>query len=979
MGLQVKGSIVIVFMLLFRFQFVFSQTGQPDPVAESWADSILIGLSQEEKIGQLIMVAAYSNKQGSYYQNLQNLIERYHIGGLIFFQGSPQMQYDLTRRFQEVARVPLFIAMDAEWGAAMRLDSLESLPRQMTLGAIRDNRIIYNYGAEIARQCRLLGVHINFAPVLDVNNNAANPVINVRSFGENPQQVAEKGIACIRGLQDNGIMAAGKHFPGHGDTRTDSHYALPLIGHPRERLDSIEMVPFKKAIAEGLEGMMVAHLNIPALEARQGWSASLSKNIVTGTLKEEMGFRGITFTDALNMRGVTSVIPAGKLEVEAFKAGNDILVMPVNTGKTITELNKALDDGRISGDELDGRVKKILYRKYQAGLNETEKRSAGDLTRRINGPVPALNQEIFEHAITLVKNEDNLIPFHLIDTTRFASLAVNAGQPLDFQSMLDQYTSVDHFAVTDDQAPNLDYERLLNRLAAYEVVIISLHKVSGNRGQYAVSKKTIDFIRALDQSTQVVLVVFGIPYTLDLFSGIRHLLCGYEDTPYSRQVVPQILFGALPARGRLPVTVSPQLREGAGVDTRMLGRLSFRYPERLGLTDPYCEAIDNIVQEAIEEKAMPGCQVLIARKGSVIFNKQYGYQTYDSLKAITDHSMYDLASVTKVAGTIQALMMLYDKGLVDLDKKISRYLPELINTNKEDLIIRDILTHQSGLFPYLPFWKKTIFPAGNYKKYYRRQPSGEYSIEVTPGFFTKPALRDSLWSWIIQSDLIEKEDPEKPYEYKYSDMGFYVIQRLIEEITAMPLDRFLEEFIFEPLGLRAFSFLPRKKFPVDLLVPSEVDGHFRKDLIQGNVHDEIASIYGGVAGHAGLFSNAYELSKILQMNLQDGYYGGIRYFQPNTLNEFTRRQYKNNRRGLGWDKPMIIGDDYNPASFFASQKSYGHSGFTGTYAWVDPEYDLIYIFLSNRSYPDAENRKLIDQDVRKRIQTVIYSSILNKE
>jgi len=979
MGLREKGLLVfLIILIVFQNAGLYAQnTEQTDKY--TWMDSILNKMTIDEKIGQLIMIPVYSDKTEKYYQDIDDLISRYHVGGLIFFQGTPTRQAELTNRFQHQARIRLFIAMDAEWGLSMRLDSIKSLPRNMTLGAVQDNRLIYNVGAEIARQCKIMGIHINFAPVLDVNNNADNPVINIRSFGENPGIVTEKGMAYIDGLQDNGIIAVGKHFPGHGDTDTDSHQALPVITHQKDRLDSIELKPFENAINAGLKGIMVAHISVPFLESEDGLPASLSQKIIAKLLKNDFHYKNLVFTDAMNMQGVTSRFPEGNRELQAFIAGNDIIVMPVNVPAVLKTFKSAIRENIISEQDISNRVKKVLAFKYEAGLFDEPDVATEKITQKINKNLDDLNYRVFENATTLLSNRNNLIPFHLVDTIRFASLTIGEKNNIRFKNRINRYADIKHYHIQKNELSQNDYNRLYEDLRQFEVVLVSIHNLNNNSGrQYGLDQGIIGFINKLNQATNVVVMIYGNPYSLRYFEDCSTLICAYEDNTYAQETVIQQLFGALPFKGKLPVSASKKLAEGTGIVSKAIGRLGYSSPVREEFDPGKLSFVDTIIYHSIKERIIPGAQLLIARNGKIIMEKNYGYFTYDSIRQVNDTSLYDLASVTKVAGTLQILMMLVDHGFIDPDKKISYYLPELKNTNKQDLIIRDILSHQSGLIPYYPFWADTKrFKNGRFE-YYSSTPDNEFMMEITSNMYAKPEVKDTVWNWMIQSDLIEKEDAAKPYEYVYSDIGFYLIQKLVEQITGMAVNNFLNEYIFRPLGLKYISYLPKNHFPLEQIVPTEVDYTFRRGIIHGNVHDEIASIFGGVAGHAGLFSNAYSLATIMQMNLQNGYYGGIQYIQPDIVQQFTDRQYRFNRRGMGWDKPQIIGDEYNPASYFASTDSFGHSGFTGTYAWVDPEYNLIYIFLSNRTFPDADNKKLIDLEVRKRIQTIIYSSIIDK-
>ena len=978
MGLRKKGFLVVFLYLICVPEINFASNHALNAEKKAWVDSLFNTMTLDEKIGQLLMIPVYSNKDEQYYSDIDYLISRYHVGGIIFFQGRPSRQAELTQRFQKKSKIRLFVGMDAEWGMSMRLDSIKPLPRNMTLGAVWDNRLVYNMGAQIARQFKIAGMHINFAPVLDVNNNPDNPVINIRSFGEDPYVVSEKGIAFMKGMQDNGIIAVGKHFPGHGDTGTDSHYALPVIDHNRSRLDSIELLPFKKAIQAGIKGIMVAHLNIPALESTPGLPATLSRNIVTGLLKEELKYQNLVFTDAMNMRGVTSLFPEGVRELEAFKAGNDMILMSVNIPAVLKTFKTAISNKKISETEIGERVRKILIAKYESGVFDEIPVIKEELSERLNVKIDELNYRIFENATTLVNNKNNLVPFRLTDTIRFASLSIYDDNVEKFKKIVNRYGSFDHYSYSKNQMSRNTYDNLFSKLSGYEVVIVSIHNINNrSRQNYGIRQADIDFINKLNNSTNVVLVAYGTPYSLRFFEQCGILLCAYEDNAYAQETVAQQLFGAISIKGKLPVSASDRLQAGSGMELPSIGRLGYSTPASEKFNVKSLSLVDTIIEDAIREEMIPGAQLLIARNGRIVKETCYGYQTYQKEFPVTDTILYDLASVTKVAGTIQILMMLVEHGFIDPDKKISFYLPELKNTNKEDLVIRDILSHQAGLIAYYPYWINTINGRNSRKEYYSSVADGKYEIEVIPGMYAKPNLKDSIWNWMIQSDLVEKEDSLKPYEYVYSDIGFYLIQRLIEKVTGVPLNEFLEEYLYTPLGLNYISYLPKNNFPLKQIAPTEVDNVFRKGVIQGNVHDEIASIFGGVAGHAGLFSNAYSLAVIMQMNLQNGYYGGNQYIHPNTLSDFTERQYTFNRRGLGWDKPQVIGHEYNPASFHASMKSYGHSGFTGTYVWVDPGFDLVYIFLSNRTYPDAGNKKLIDSEVRKRIQTVIYSSLIN--
>ena len=443
-------------------------------------------------------------------------------------------------------------------------------------------------------------------------------------------------------------------------------------------------------------------------------------------------------------------------------------------------------------------------------------------------------------------------------------------------------------------------------------------------------------------------------------------------------MVPQILFGAREAKGRLPRRVGKDLPAGTGEHTPTLGRLAYTQPAAVGLNPDTLRLIDTLANWAIRERATPGCQVLVARRGAVVFSKSYGYQTYDSLLPVNNQTIYDIASVTKVAATTQAMMFLQERGAVVLDDKLSAYLPELRGTDKRNITIREVLLHRAGLRSYVPFWQMTRDRYGLHPELYRFSLENDFSTQIASGLYATPSLRDSLWNWTIQSKMISARGRSvgwKPrHGYRYSDLGFYMLLRLIEQVAQQPLDAFMEENFYAPLGLTTLTYQPLCKLSQSRIAPTEEDRQFRNTLVRGTVHDEGAALCGGVAAHAGLFSNAHDLAVLMQMNLQDGYYGGTRYLRPGTVSRFSTRQFNDSRRALGWDKPEYLHDG-GPTAPEASLASYGHLGFTGTSVWVDPKYELVYVFLANRVHPDARNTKLLTEGIRTKIQSVVYRAM----
>jgi beta-glucosidase-like glycosyl hydrolase/CubicO group peptidase (beta-lactamase class C family) len=943
-----------------------------------WVDSVFNAMSPDERLGQLFMVAAYSNQNEKHQKDIEALIQEYNIGGLIFFQGGPVRQANLTNRYQQVAKVPLFIGMDAEWGLGMRLDSTISYPRQMTLGAITDDDQIYRMGAEIARQSKRLGVHINFAPVVDINSNPENPVIGTRSFGEEKENVAAKGIAYMRGLQYNGVMANAKHFPGHGDTGSDSHITLPVVAHSKQRMSETELFPFKKLFADSLMSVMVAHMHIPAYDATKNQASTLSKAIVTDLLKKDLGFKGLVFTDALNMKGVNQYYKPGEVDVQALLAGNDVLLYSEDVPEAIKGIKKAIKTKKISQSEVDSKVKRILAGKYWAGLHSLARIDPTNLHQDLNNPQAELvKRNLYEQAITLVTNENKLVPFQVLDTNTFASVSIGLPTGNEFQATLDNYASFQHYAVTAENATEQYYNTLAEKLSHFKVVVVSLHKLNNASAKsYGISLQTRTFIERLRTKTQVVVSVFGNPYSLKYFDKIKHLVCAYEDNEITQSLVPQMLFGAVEMKGKLPVSAAP-FKQGTGIQTTSLKRLSYSVPESVGMSAAYLnEGIDSLINWAIKDKNMPGCQILVAKQGKVIFSKSYGHLTYDSVEQVKPHTIYDIASVTKVAATLQAVMFLHERQLLDVNQKASYYLPELKGSNKENMLIRDILMHQAGLIAYLAHWEKTRTSGkGLNSSYYSQIQNGLHSLEIAPGLYGIESMKDSLWKWTIDSRLLYKPRNQTQHRFEYSDLGFYIMQKVAERLLNQPIEDFLMQNFYSPLGLYRLTFNPLCNFDESCIAPTEQDRVFRGRQIRGSVHDQGAAMMGGVAGHAGLFSNANNLAILMQMNLQKGYYGGRRYLLEPTLPTFTKSYNTGNRRGLGWDRPRPEGGGL--VSDFASRNSYGHTGFTGTFAWVDPDEELVYIFLSNRIYPSAHNEKLMKNNIRRRVQDIVYKSIIN--
>jgi beta-N-acetylhexosaminidase len=963
-----------VFMLVFlAFSGVNRNEYLPKSKAlrKSWADSVFAGLSTDQKIGQLFMVAAYSNKDAKHANEIENLIKKHHIGGLIFFQGGPVRQAALTNRFQGKSKIPLLISIDGEWGLAMRLDSTISYPRQMTLGALADDSLIYEMGREIGRQCRRMGIHVNLAPVADVNNNPSNPVIMMRSFGENKNLVARKAVAYMKGMQSVGVMANGKHFPGHGDTDADSHKTLPVIKHSRKRLDSLELFPFRELVKEGIGSMMVAHLYVPALDTTTNTATTLSPKVVNDLLKKEMKFQGLIFTDALNMKGVSGFYQPGEVDVKALLAGNDVLLFSQDVPKAIDEIKSAVATGKISQAEIDERVLKILKAKEWCGLNKYKPIELQGLVADLNSSRSEfLRRKLFGKSITALKNERNILPLKRLDTLRIA--VVNLGTPKTngFGEIAGNYSAVKVFTVSK-QAKAQEVDSMMAGVKWANLVLVNICQTSPNAtGSFGFSTQQGGLLKKIAGLRPVVLSVFGNPYLagkIDDIDKSKAVLFCFEENEHSLELLPQVIFGGRSATGRLPVTASAVYPAGSGVDIFSNGRFAFTWPEEFGIARSQFRKIDSLVNYGISEKAFPGAQLLIAKSGKVIYKKSYGYHTYAQKRPVSDNDIYDLASITKIAASTAALMDQVEKGRIKLDDHLCYHLPELEGTNKMNLTIREILSHQAGLKDWIPFWMKTV-KKGEYKSgLYTRKPDATHTLRVSDSLYMLTSYKDSIWKAILESEV------KKEGEYKYSDLGYYMIQKIIEKYEGESLDTYLEKRFYRPLGMTTATYKPREKFPLSRIVPTEYDALFRKQLVWGDVHDQGAAMMGGVGGHAGLFSNATDLATMMQLFMNFGVYGEEKYLDSTTVAEFIRCQFcPMNRRGAGFDKPETDPMRNNPVCSCASPFSFGHSGFTGTFAWADPATGIVYILLTNRVYPDANVNKLVKLGLRSKIQEEVY-------
>ena len=879
------------------------QTNNSDEEA-AWVNATYDGMTLDERIGQLFSIRAHSDLGKKHTDWVEEQIRKYHVGGMTFFQGTPEKQAELTNRYQSLSKVPLMIAVDAEWGLGMRFKkSAISFPRQLTLGAIQDNRLLYEMGIEVARQCRRLGMHVNFAPVVDVNNNPNNPVINTRSFGEDRYNVAAKSYMYMKGMQDGNIIACAKHFPGHGDTDVDSHYDLPVITHDRQRLDSLELFPFKVLAQHGVQSMMVAHLSVPNIDDTKNLATSLSPKAVSDLLKKEIGFEGLIFTDALEMKGVTKHFAPGEVAAKSLMAGNDVLDLPDDIAKCVLEIKRYITEGKLSESRIEESTKKVLRAKFRLGLHSYTPIKTSNIRKELNTPQAiALKNKLIQNSMTLVRNPDDLIPFKNIGETNFASISIGTNSTTKFQQTLSFYKNMPHFTAPK-KISSSKQTRLIKSVKDKDVVFVSFHDLSSYAKKgFGLTVEEKGFIKALSKQTKVVLVHFGNPYALKYFDNIDYVLQAYDEDEVTQEIAAQALFGAFAIDGRLPVTASPKSKFNMGVTTQSLLRLGFGTPGSVGMDADKLAQIDDLMKEAMDMKATPGGVILVAKDGKIVFNKAYGHHTYAKKRSVKNTDIYDLASVTKIAASTISMMKLYENGEVNIHSAASQYIPILKGTNKENITIHDMMAHRAQLKPWIPFFEATVSKRKKpLPKYYSSKKSETYNIQISDKLFMKESYIGEMWKLIYDSELLSTR------KYRYSDLAFYLVAKIIQDVKKQPLDQFANQNFYKKLGLHTTTFNPLDKFSKSVIPPSEDDKYWRQKRVQGYVHDMGAAMLGGVSGHAGLFSNASDLAIIMQMLLNEGYYGGEQFFSPSTVRLFTNRHAECTRRGIGFDMKELDG------------------------------------------------------------------------
>ena len=934
-----------------------------------WVDSIYNAMTLDEKIGQLFFVQANSLKSNNSEQ-IKSHIKNQKIGGLIFSKGTPNNQINLTKSFQKISKVPLLISMDAEWGLSMRLDSVPKFPWNMSLGSISNNHLIEKVGKTIGKQCKTVGVHLNFSPVVDINTNPKNPIIGNRSFGESKENVANKSISFMNGLQSQNILSTAKHFPGHGDTSKDSHKTLPIIKHKRKRILKTELYPYKKLIENGLPAIMVAHLEVPSLEKEKNLPSSLSKKIIK-ILKKNLKFKGLIITDALNMSGATNYMK-NNIDLMAFLAGNDILLMSNDPILGISKIKEALNSGNIPMERLEYSVKKILKAKYMVGLNKKINLQQLNIKESFeNSSFKALQQELVEDIPALIKNSNSIIPLNL-KQNKILNIRFGNAKGDEFSRYLNKYSKVDSFVINDSTSVN-DIKILSNQ---YEIVLTSFHFKSETPWKNIGTKITENerkIFNSLNLFKRNILISFNNPYFLSQINldGFESVVVAYQNDILFQKIVAQQLFGAISFNGALPVSLNKDFKIGKKIMTEKINILSYSEPITVGFKETVSKKIDSIVEYAIMENMMPGAQVLVSKNSKIIHEKGYGNFRYSKSNKVTTETIYDLASLTKILVTTPLMMKLVHEKKIKINDKIGSLIPRYSDSNKSNLTIKELLSGYAGLVPWIPFYSETLDNSLKPRKeLYTFKPKDGFNLKVAPNLYLKESYRDSIFEKI-------KTSPISDEKVKYSDLAFLILQEYIESEYQGNLDQIIKKNLFNEISIN-LTYNPSNVISTKYITPTEIDNYFRHKEIHGYVHDMAASMLGGIAGHAGLFGSAIEVAKMMQLFLQEGVYGNLKFLNKEIVDLFNTCHYceYENRRGLGFDKPQIEGD--GPTCGCLSNKSFGHSGWTGTYTWADPETDIVYVFLSNRSYPDGEaanKSKLVMENIRSKIQRIIYQSI----
>lgn len=967
-----------------------------------WVDSVYRSLDIEAQVAQLIMPIVYPSADAQRLQNETERIKRHQWGGILYQKGMMPEQLEMNQRLQSVSRVPMLIALDGEWGLYMRLKDAPRYPRNMGLGLRGDSQLLYNYGREVARQCRLMGIHVNFAPDVDVNINPRNPVIGTRSFGEDPSRVAESSIAYASGLEDGDVLSVAKHFPGHGDTSEDSHHTLPTVSASKKRMKEVELFPFVKYIKHGLGGVMTAHLNIPVYDS-SSLPSSLSQRITTQLLKDELGFSGLVFTDGLEMKGVTEG-GVKEIGVLALLAGNDILLGPTSPEAMHAQIVRAVREGRIARELIKEKVLKVLCYKWRLIIaSKHQSTSASRIKEEVwTKEARTLQRNLWHTSLYTVRSDGEVLA-ELKKRTYKRIAVIQVGKnpaPLSNRprstgregSRIDYYTWDEYTA-----KPQLSRGYALQLIQVFTPSVATQAK-----------------IESLSSSTPTIVAYMTSPYRVPdggkKLKAPKLVLIAFEAAREAQQAVLDLLT----ANQIMTSKESESAEEDTHDPTANTGRLhterqasppldalqSMRSTIRSSSgasTADRLATLDALAMQGIREGAYPGCQIYIAHRGQVVYNKAFGTLTGGvGATPLTKEHIYDVASITKALATTPVVMHLVGQKKVSLSAPLSMYIKEFAGTPVGNVRIQELLWHQSGLPAGYNFFRDLIdpssyegnliryssFPGGvrlvgqawgnpNFRwldQYISSVPTAEHSRVFASGLYITPDFVSLMMKHIAEMNLKGRGS------YRYSDLSFVLLQQVVERVSGMSLDVYLDKYITSAIGAKVFFNPLEHGVDKERIVPAQKDMFLRKQVLRGTVDDETAACLGGVSGNAGLFANASELGKLCQLILQRGQWQGKSIIPRQTVEKFITSRGVGGRRALGFDRPKAGAN--NPAADSASAQTIGHMGFTGTVFWIDPQNDLIFIFLSNRTYPTRQNNILSRERYRPRLHQLAYDALI---
>ena len=915
----------------------------PSPTIEvKLKELTLSDLNIEEKVGQMFMVRYtgdfYRNDAGR-FQKVKRLITERHLGGVITFVGSVHGTVANLNEFQSFPKIPLLVAADFERGVGQKIDGATLFPSNMAMAATGDPELSYEQGKITALEARAIGVHVTFSPVIDVNSNPENPIINFRSYGDSPEIVSKYGNAFIKGAQDHGLIACAKHFPGHGDTGVDSHSTLPVITSDEVTFRKIDLAPFKDAVDAGVKMMMIAHIAIPDMDESR-LPATLSYKLNGQILREEFGFDGLIVTDAMEMGGITEAFWSAEAAIRTIEAGSDIVLLPIEYDTAIDGVISAVRSGRLSEERIDESVRKILQAKKNMGLWDKRTVSVKHARDILSGwQHTSSAAKAARKSITLVKDENDNIPIHVGASKKMSHilLATSEGM-LSFSTPFRSAVSRLHGNVDSQFHYQSLSETQISEIVAEtdssdHILVSLLIRVAEFLGTFTIDSTHRELITRLQETGKPVVVVsFGSPYVSDV-DEIGTYLAGYGYGSISMRAMANALFGGASITGTLPVDLSPSLLQGHGVK-RIIGRPLAMSSEKIDFS-----AARSVLEKAVSDSIFPGASAIVLKEGKVVWTHQTGRHTYDpSSASVTAGTIYDLASLTKVVATTGVTMKLVAQKILPLDEPVKDFIPEFTGGGKEKVTIRHLLTHSAGLKPF-----------------------DEYSLGSTP---------DDILSDIIQRPLVY--DPGE--EYRYSDFGPILLAKICEKVSGKVFEDLASSYIFKPLGMESTFFNPDSSV-FGRVAPTEIDERYGRGLVHGIVHDERAWQLGGAAGHAGLFSTVDDLAAYAQMMMDEGFYGGRRYFSRSIIEEFTRKQEMptGSDRALGWDTRAKEG---SWSGDYFSESSFGHTGFTGTSMWIDPVRRIGVILFTNRVHPTRERGGITQ--VRRDFHNAVMEAILNK-